>query len=129
MTDHLQAESHAGISFERRDLQLGARVVEVAVADTPARWRHGMVGQNDVDFMLFVMPADSTFAFHMRHIDRDLAIAVFDGNGDLSDIGLMEAQTGYFRPRRPYKYALEFAFDLQDFSIFRELADGLRAGG
>lgn len=117
------------IEFERRKLTLGSRVVDVAVADTPAHWNRGMVGQSDVDYMLFVMPDRSTFAFHMNDVERDLGIAVFDAEGRVSDAGLMEAHTGFFRPRHPYKYALEFAIDLQDFSIFRELAHGLEVGG
>lgn len=128
MTD-LQAESLNTVEFEHRKLTLGSRVVDAAIADTPARWRQGMVGQVDVDFMLFVMPEASTYVFHMNHVERDLGIAVFGANGKVVDVGLMEAQTGFFRSKHPYKYALEFALNLNDMSIFGELAEGIETGG
>jgi uncharacterized membrane protein (UPF0127 family) len=125
MTGRLQAEAHQEVTFDHRELRIGSRIVDAAVADTPERWRQGMAGRVDVEFMLFVMPDCCTYAFVMEHVDRDLGIAVFDAQGRISDVGFMEARSGYFRAKQPYKYALEFALNPTDFTVFGDLADGI----
>jgi uncharacterized membrane protein (UPF0127 family) len=91
---------HASVS-------VGCQTFSVLVADTPSQWQSGMLGQTGVDGMLFTMPFLSQMPFHMKQVDHPILIAFFNENGRLVDAAYMEPETGFHRPRRPFRFALE----------------------
>lgn len=102
--------------FEIDMVELDGRELLVAVADTPATRRQGLMGVADLldlDGMLFVFGEETTSGFWMKDTLLPLDIAFFSVGGDYVDGFEMEpcATTNcptYF-PNGSYRYALEMA--------------------
>lgn len=92
-------------------LTVGNNVLNLYLADTTSQWEQGLAGHDltDVDGMLFVFGIDVDIAFHMKGMDIPLLIAFYTSNGELVDLTYLGPDAGPYRPRRPYRYALELA--------------------
>lgn len=111
-------------AYDQATVELGGQTLTVPVARTPEQWARGMVGQDDLNGLLFVMPPDSRFPFHMRNVNRDLGIGFFDETGRRVDVGFLRAHHGYKEARRPYRYVLEVP--ISNTPGIRALLSGLR---
>lgn len=120
----VQAAFNHAHAYGRAVVELGGQTLDVHVARTPEQWARGMVGHDEVERLLFVMPPGSRSPFHMRNMTRDLAIGFFDEAGRRVDVGFLAAGHGYKQPRRPYRYALEVA--VSNISGVRALLGGTR---
>ena len=110
--------------LETATIKVGHRDLDVVLAHTPGQWARGFVGHPEIEAILFVMPPDSWFPFHMRGVDQDLIIAFYDSDGAIVDIGLLQANVGFKQPERPYTYALEIAGPF-DAAIIEDLSRGI----
>lgn len=120
----VQAAFNDAHAYDQATVELGGQTLTVPVARTPEQWARGMVGQDDLDGLLFVMPPGSRFPFHMRNVVRDLSIGFFDESGYRVDLGYLRAHDGYKAPRAPYRYVLEVP--ISNVPGIRALLSGLR---
>jgi uncharacterized membrane protein (UPF0127 family) len=104
------------------EIGLAGRPWTVAVADTPERWRAGLMDVEelgDLDGMLFVFPQSISASFWMKDTLMPLDIAFFGEGGDLLAVLEMEPcgadPCPSYGPGAPYRWALEApAGDLAD---------------
>jgi uncharacterized membrane protein (UPF0127 family) len=100
--------------FESETITVDGRDVTLAVADTPAARRRGLMGVTDLgrlDGMLFVFEADTDGGFWMKDTLIPLDITFFDVAGAAVDHLTMEpcitdSCPTYFSSA-PYRYAIE----------------------
>jgi uncharacterized membrane protein (UPF0127 family) len=100
--------------FPIGEIELAGRPWTVAVADTPERWRAGLMGVvdlGDLDGMLFVFPESISASFWMKDTLMPLDIAFFGAAGDLVRVLEMEPCRAdpcpSYGPGAPYRWALE----------------------
>lgn len=108
---------------------VGERTFDVGVARTPAQWARGLTDPTIVgpDGLLFAMPAGTTARFHMRRVNQPVLLVLFDDDGHLVDATLLDAETGTYHARRPFRYALELVgYRPEDtLELLKDLSGGL----
>lgn len=94
--------------METATIHAGGRALRVAMARTPRQWAEGLVGHHlDVDGLLMVMPRTTRARFHMHKVTEPVLLALYDADGQLVDITLMEPETGSYTSSAPFAWALE----------------------
>lgn len=94
--------------MERTTITVGERPLTVVLARTSDEWAQGLVGQGrDCDGLLMVMPRNTRARFHMRQVPDPVLLALFDADGTLVDVALMEPETGAHTSRTSFTWALE----------------------
>lgn len=93
---------------------MGEETWAVAVADDPEERAQGLMGVADLGGlrgMLFVFPGDGQAGFWMKGTILALDVAFFTGEGGLVEVLPMAPCAAdpcpVYRPRAPYRYALE----------------------
>lgn len=85
---------------------------QVAVAETPEQRARGMVGRSfsdDVPAMLFVEPTETFAKFHMRGVNENLVLAIFDRHGKFLEAIRMGANSTTITHAYGFKYAIEMS--------------------
>lgn len=101
----------AGAQPARIDLEVGAGVFRVEVADTPDTRRIGLSGREAIapdGGMLFVYRDDAVRCMWMRETHVPLAVAFLDGAGRVINIAEMTPRTDHHHcSERPARWVLE----------------------
>jgi len=87
-TAPVKAEAHKGIA-DRFDIHVGARIVHMQIAVTPAESQRGLMERRDLgpdDGMLFVFAKPQQMSFWMHDCPTPLDIGFFDDGGMLEEI-------------------------------------------
>ncbi len=110
----LQAMFDSEFPFGRASVTLEPSGAEfnVDVAETPEQRARGMVGRSfsdDVPAMLFVEPTETFAKFHMRGVNENLVLAIFDKNGKFLEAIRMGANSTTITHAYGFKYAIEMS--------------------
>lgn len=110
----LQAMFDSAYPFGRTSVSLEPSGIkfDVDVASTPEQRARGMVGRSfsdDVPAMLFVEPTETFAKFHMKGVNENLVLAIFNKDGEFLEAIRMGANTTTITHAYGFKYALEMS--------------------
>lgn len=113
----LQAMFDSAFAFGRTTVTLEPSGVtfQVDVANTPEQRARGMVGRSfsdDVPAMLFIEPTETFAKFHMKNVDSNLVLAIFNRDGKFLEAIRMGANSTTITHAYGFKFALEMSPDL-----------------
>ena len=107
----------SNVTFEKKKLQLGSQILQVEIADNPAKTAQGLMFRKELKEghgMLFIFPDEQTRSFWMKNTFVPLSIGYFNAKYELIDIQDMqpaksEMQTEFptYVSKGPAKFALE----------------------
>jgi uncharacterized protein len=95
------AKEDLKIQFEKHQIQIGSKKINIEVAKTAEQHQYGLMNRNsmpDNNGMLFVFESEQLLSFWMKNTYIDLAIAYIDKNKVIVDIQEMKATIGQITP-------------------------------
>ena len=102
------------LSLAGTQIQINHKILDVEIADTPAKWEKGLMNRKNVPEgtgMLFVYPNARNLSFWMKNTLIPLSIAFFDDQKAVINILDMDPPTDQtltnYRSLAPALYALE----------------------